>query len=127
MIDNNFQDQTVFSANQPLYDQVASDPLLEQQEADLKPNKKRKVIIVSIVAFLLVIIALILLVLFSSNSSQIDNPTASVLPSPSANTNQEGDVVFDRLKQIKSDLDEAEPNDQTLPFPPVNMEINLEE
>lgn len=119
------QDQTLFSANQPIFDdqQLEEKTKIEAEQVNPKRSKK-KLLIVAVVGFISVVTMIVLLIVIFGNGNE---KVQQLEPSPSETTKVEGqgDVVFERLNQIKNDLDLAEPNNQNLPFPPVKMDINL--
>jgi hypothetical protein len=115
------EDQTIFSSTQPLFD-VQQPQRVNPEE--VPPKKSKKLIMIGIILALFFVIILVLLVLVSTKPKLTlkDGLEAS----PTVSTDLVSDPVFDRLNQLKQDLDHADPTNRNLPFPPVNMEIGFE-
>lgn len=121
-----FQDQTFFSANQPILDDGGS--LDEQENLQPAPVKSKKKLIIIIAISLVALVFILTGVWVMTRKSQSD-PQTSILAVPSASPTSidTNDVVFERLDQLEKTIDVAEPRSDKLPFPPVRMDINLEE
>ena len=116
------QDQTVFSSTQPLFD---IEPRLPINPEEVPTKKSKKIVLIGAVIALLIVFILALLILWSLKPKITPDDDLEASPAPA--TDLVTDPVFDRLNQLKEDLDQADPTNRDLPFPPVNMEIGFDE
>lgn len=119
-------DQTQFMAESPLYEEVGLDHAPEKplSELEIKKRQQKKImrIIIGSVAFLLVIGGIFSFIKFRYGSeeevsSEIEEVKLDeVIVGP---FNQ-------RLLELENELELADPNQEELPFPPIDFEISLE-
>jgi hypothetical protein len=119
-------DQTQFMAESPLYEEVGLDNAPEKplSELEIKKRQQKKVmrIIIGLVTFLLVIGGIFAFIKFrygseEEASSEIEEVKLDeVIVGP---FNQ-------RLLELENELELADPNQEELPFPPIDFEISLE-
>ena len=125
MIDNN-TNQTQFAAQEPIMESLSGyEPEISTQE--VKPKKKKsKLIIAGIIAFILIVVFILLLVLISSMSSPEEIETkdnGNVIE----NIDSELDPLLKEVYVLSQDLEIADPSLNTIPFPPVDMELRLDD
>ncbi|NCN24300.1 MAG: hypothetical protein COU65_03950 [Candidatus Pacebacteria bacterium CG10_big_fil_rev_8_21_14_0_10_42_12] len=120
--------QTEFSAEEPLYEKISSpqkpaEPVIQKIEEEIAPvnNKKKKIIIASIVIFVSFLI--ILSILMSGGGGTVSNGDAEPTPTPEAADTRTPMQV--RLEELKTELRDADPNQQPLLFPAMDYDISL--
>lgn len=122
---NNFEDanQTRFSVEEPIFtDFNVEMPVDEsQQEQNKKPNKRKKILIIGGVVFFLVIILLLVL---TRGKSPVQIPIFEPEETPTVVSD---DPFVVRIENAKLDLEIADPANQDLTFPPVDMDIRIDE
>lgn len=120
-------DQTQFMAESPLLEEVVvtdvAEPVLPESELKQAKQKKLVKILVLAVAVLLITLGIVVLVkLQAKNKSEQTSETEET---------QLNEVVVgpfnQRLSELEKELKLADPNQEELPFPPIDAEINLEE
>lgn len=120
-----FQDQTFFSANQPILDD--GDDFQIQENEKQTPVRSKKKIVIIIVSLIVLVFTLVGMLMLTNRSNVVDDSSTTVVPSASPTTIKTDDIVFERLDQLKEEINNAEPRSDKLPFPPVKMDINLED
>lgn len=126
ILDQEIYDQTNFGSEEPLLEPVLKvEPEKPQTKAAPKKpklsKKKKGLIIIAVgVVLLLLFIPVSLLILNQTDGNGVTAPEVS--PSPQASVTQE-DELTERLKDLKLELQEADPTVNDLPFPQVDMEL----
>lgn len=115
------QDQTLFSSTQPLFDAQLN---VADQSEQVPSKKPKKIVVLGIVVGLAFIFILVMLAILTAKPKRAVNQESEPSPTPTADLVT--DPVFDRLNQLKDDLDHADPTNRDLPFPPVNMQIGFD-
>lgn len=121
-------DQNQFSQQSPVLEEAHEelaqpDPVSTQQTQTKKPNKK---LLIAIVVFLFVIILVLMGVLLFVEPPAEKQPQPTN-PTPTPAVKQADDKLEKQLQEVKQSLEAADPAKKELPFPPVELEINLEE
>lgn len=111
--------------------------VLEDQHEELlfepSPNsennsffKSRKVLVVSITGFILLLLMVLIgiIILAKNTATQIANPNPA---DESVIIEQNASPLQSELNQLKLRLEQADPSKRELPFPQIELEINLEE
>lgn len=119
--------QTEFSAEEPLYEKISSpkkpeEPVLVEEKIVIPVNnKKKKIMIASGVIFvsLLVIVS----ILMSGGGGPVSNGEAEPTPTPAASDTRTPLQV--RLEELRTELRDADPNQQPLLFPAMDYDISL--
>ncbi|MDH5533220.1 MAG: hypothetical protein OEX81_02195 [Candidatus Pacebacteria bacterium] len=125
MIDNNDSNQTQFASQEPIMEGLASyaDPVIPQETQPKKKNSK--LILIGIIGFVLLIVFVLLLILIKAMSS-----TKKVVVDDNGNIietiNGEIDPLLNEVYILAEDLEEGDPSLNTIPFPPVDMELRLD-
>jgi hypothetical protein len=119
-------DQTQFAAEEPLFEQPVKIEAPQPTEAPkVEPSSKKSTKRIAIVGGLLFFILLIIILL------------AAALRKPSAPTEEEAEFTSEeeqrimgpfsqRISELENQLELADPSQEDLPFPPVDMEIKLD-
>lgn len=122
---NNFEDanQTRFSVEEPIFtDYNVEIPVDESKQDQVKkPNKRKKILIIGGVVFLVI---LILLVVLTRGGSPVEIPIFDPEETPTVVSD---DPFVVRIENAKLDLEIADPANQDLTFPPVDMDIRIDE
>jgi hypothetical protein len=121
-------DQTSFSAEEPLYENVSVPQDPQQKEVVTESSvpfyrTTKGMVGIVVGALLLVMLLLLVSVLFNQNQQQVVE-TASPQPSLQPVTS---DPIQIRINQLSKDLNEVDPANDALPLPPVDLELVLEE
>lgn len=123
MTNNIDSNQTQFSAQEPMREGLAS--YEDQVAEEVQPKKKNKLILVGIIGFVLIIVFILLLILISSISpdkTTIVDDSGEVIDA----TNGEIDPLLNEIYILSEDLELADPSLDSVPFPPVDMELRLD-
>lgn len=118
--------QTQFSQEKPLFEQrVESKPEAMPPASDLveNPRPRRSLIFVigGIVLVVLIAALLILAIIFrSAEPEQISEELIETMQTESSSPLQL------RLNELKAELRTADPNQEELPFPPINRQLLIE-
>lgn len=119
-------DQTQFIAESPLYEEVEvnddAEQALSEQEQNQRQQKKTKRILIGIVVFVLVAAGIFTLV---NSRSEIEKEQESRTEEVKLDEVLVG-PFNQRLSELEKELELADPNQEELPFPPVDSEISLE-
>ncbi|NCS98062.1 MAG: hypothetical protein GW762_05735 [Candidatus Pacebacteria bacterium] len=117
--------QTQFSADQPLFQDVTIPEIAvkHEEETEVKPNPKKKFIVIGAGIFGFLFLLLILLVVTRKKPEAEEVLVA--LPSPSPVIADNNPLRL-RVENLKEELDAADPANQLLVFPPINMELYLD-
>jgi hypothetical protein len=120
-------DQTQFAAESPLYESAVLEHLTPEEVSDLENKqakaKRKRLIIIGVVALVILIIGLVVAITLRSGSEEkLDLITQE----------SEIDKVIlgpfnQRLDELVKEVELADPNQEELPFPPINFEISLED
>lgn len=117
-------DQTTFSAEEPLYEEAHLPSAPPSPEA-AKPTKMRLwhkvLIVVGVVALIIFMTAAGLLMMRQQGPEQTAlEPTPSVVP-------QSQDPIHQRLTALQVQLRAADPAQDSLPLPPVDLMVRMED
>ncbi|PIY79999.1 MAG: hypothetical protein COY80_05215 [Candidatus Pacebacteria bacterium CG_4_10_14_0_8_um_filter_42_14] len=120
--------QTEFSAEEPLYERVTSpqkpvEPVIEVEKEITVPvnNKKKKILIAS--GVITVSLLVIILILMSGGGGPVSNGESDPTPTPTAADTRT--PMQARLEELKTELRDADPNQQPLLFPAMDYDISL--
>lgn len=117
--------QTQFSQDQPLFQNV-SVPEMPQPKVEETPataNPRKKLIFIGIGVFVFLFLLLLLVILTRRPAEQARIIEASPSPSPVISADN---PLKARVDNLQAELDAADPADQMLVIPPVNMDIYLD-
>lgn len=119
--------QTSFSQDQPLYEKELEVPVEEPSSSELNPSNKswykRRLIWAIAGAGLLFVV--FLLALLATDNGQ--SPIAPTSPEEMAEMEQESGPFVNRINQLETELEAADPTKPQLIFPPVDMSLSLDE
>lgn len=122
-----FEDQTRFSVEEPMFEPTTGYPEEpeKQQKKEVKPLLKRKGVVVAIIAGSTLFVLLLLMVINSIiRNRQAGVPEASPLAVPN---NSQDIPLLDQVNELNKELKNADPNQPTLAFPAVNLELTLDD
>jgi hypothetical protein len=120
--------QTKFSLEEPLFEQMGQIPGPENPEVEVKTHLlKQKKFVIALIA---VVTLLVLIILFVVNEYisrqkrvQQQEPEDSVIEVPE-NPNH---PLYQRIKSAQQELKEADPSEQDLVYPTMDYNISLDE
>lgn len=118
-------DQTQFSSEEPLYEAVSlpSDPdaVMSSSVAPQKKLSPQKMIVIALG------VGAVILLLLLGLATLMQEPTAveTALPSPSVEP-ASADAMQQRITTLRKQVLSADPSLDTLPLPPVDLELRLE-
>ncbi len=115
--------QTHFGAEEPLFEPVWQPQPVVTEVAPTSPKNRKKLFLIGGVAVVIVLVLLTSLMALSDRSGPLLTETEST-PPPSSQTLSPLDT---KIKDLKTELKAADPSEQELPFPPVQMTIFLDE
>lgn len=119
--------QTQFASQEPVMEDVVNyQETVAQEQLDSQSKKKKsKLIIVGVIGFVLIFVFILLLILIRALS-----PVKTVTTDENGNVIEVPQGVSDPLLEevylLSRDLENADPSLNTIPFPPVNMELRLD-
>lgn len=118
----NYDDQTSFASGSVLYEPI-SRPTTDQDKTAAK-NKKIKPVLLGVGILLLLIGLVVAYGLYQENGSGV-----APIKEPELTEEQQRELTpfRRRLSELEADLEQADPNQEKLPFPPVDLELNLVE
>lgn len=122
MEDNFNQNQTQFATDEPILEKPEQ-PVVEEQTVASVKKKPPKYLYFIIGGIVFILVILILAVLNKPNT-QVEE-AAEVTPTPTVA--QELSPIEQKLEVAKDKLDEANPTTEKYPFPPLNMELRIDE
>ncbi len=124
-------DQTVFGEAAPLMDQNGEEkkplPVKEVPPVETKPSTKKPIplpLLLGGIVVLILLVAAVSVVLLprASQPVQTSETQASATPSIASNLPQE---LQKAMASLETDIKEADPQANDLPFPPVNFQLHL--
>lgn len=120
-------DQTQFMAESPLLEEVRTptepEPTLSEQEQKQLQQKKLKKVGVVAVALLLIALGIFALIKLKTK-----NGDEQAMETEEEQLNEVVVGPFNlRLSELEKELELADPNQEELPFPPIDFKISLEE
>lgn len=118
--------QTQFAENQPLFQSVSVPEVATHHEDDAaqkKPSQKKKIIFIVSIVFGLIFLLLFLVLLLPKKPAEVSQVVASPSPSPVISADN---PLRARVENLQTELDAADPQNQSLVFPPINMNIFLD-
>jgi len=120
--------QTQFASQEPVMEDAVSyqEPVSEEIQAAQSKKKKNKLIVIGIIGFILIVVFVLLLVLISA-LSPTQQVTTDQLDDVIETPQGELDPLLEEVYLLSDDLENADPSLDTIPFPPVDMELRLEE
>lgn len=120
---NKFEEinQTQFSFEEPLSSDINVDlPLVNQPIKPIAKNNKKKFMIIGVVAFVILIILLVIILKYKKK------PIIEVTEvNKTEVTNVLGPLEM-RIENARIDLEIADPSNQDLTFPPVDMKLRID-
>jgi hypothetical protein len=129
MIDNETDelvtgDQTSFGLESPLFDQPKRRGFVEEMSPEEKARQKKKKIIIGLIAGGVAVFVLLVVIaaMFKPRGLQTTTPEASAEPQ----TNQELSPLEQKVETLRQELRAADPTREDIPFPPVDLEIELD-
>ena len=120
---NSFEEvnQTRFSVEEPIFtDFNVEVPVDESNPEQKKPNKRKKVLIIGGIVFFVI---MLLLIVFTSRGGPVDIPIFEPEETPVVVSDDPFEV---RINNARLDLEIADPSNQDLTFPPVDMDIRID-
>ena len=124
---SNLNNQTLFAAEEPLlenidHEQLAISRIIDPQ-VEVKAKKRRRLFIIGGSVVAIMILLIIFLVALVNNS----RPGGITQPEPTADSSQtSGDNYFlSQIKEIRAELQAADPVANDVPFPPVDLQLSL--
>ncbi len=119
-------DQTQFMAESPLYEKVKvgneAEQLLSEQDLEQRQQKKIKRMVIGAIVFLLIVAGIFVLIKLRSSLEEEVGPEIEEV--------KLDEVIVgpfnQRLLELEKELELADPNQEELPFPPIDFEISLE-
>lgn len=121
-------DQTQFSLEEPLFEGMVQIPPEPVEPTEEKPKivwyKQRKLVIAAIIGvtiFVILLLFIINMIIVASRAPFVPDSEAVLTPTPAVSTE-----LLDRIEATQEELKEADPNQQQLVFPAVDMEIRLD-
>lgn len=118
--------QTQFASQEPVMEGLASyqEPASEQEQPKQK-KKSNKLVLVGVIGFILIIVFILLLILIRTLSTPRKTTTDG--NGQVIDYNQgEIDPLLEEVYLLSEELENADPSIDTIPFPPVNMELRLD-
>jgi hypothetical protein len=117
-------DQTRFSAEKPLFESSAypSQPAAVTAPPSTRWYQKPLVLVAMAFAALMLLLV-VLLIMLKPAKLMIEEP----LPSSSPVISPVTDPLREKILQLRKELESADPSRQELPFPPVNLELRLDD
>lgn len=120
------EDQTQFASGSLLYEPISQ--VDEPGEKSASPNKQvgeqRRPVLLGIAILAVVLILVALFALWRSRQRPETKPAVNLDPE----TKQQLVGPFTkRLRELQQDLEKADPSQEDLPFPPVDLELSLED
>lgn len=116
--------QTQFSFEEPIFEDTAvyaeEKPV---EDAAPKPKKSKKIVVIAIVGGIVLILGLLILIIVSMRNGVEE----IVETEPEVIVPQELSPLQKRIEDARELLELADPSKQDLAFPPVNMEIRLDQ
>lgn len=113
-------DQTLFAAQEPYLDSSQGRSQLANGQGTA-PDPKKKMILLAIGGVAVVLVVIIVMgMMFSQTAGPMVQGGAS--PTPKARATGK---YADEINQLTDDLQQADPTQRELPFPPVNPEITF--
>lgn len=125
---NRTYDQTQFSLEEPLFENVAALPPEPEKPKEEKPKipwyKQRKLVILAIVgvSILVLLILYIISMMIAASRAPVVSEPEEVIPVEQRSESQ----LLRRIEITKDELNEADPNQQQLVFPAVDMDVRLD-
>jgi len=120
-------DQTKFSVEQPLFEQIGALPEPEFVEQDVKPPllKRRKVVIGLVIGITLLVLLILLLINTIINRSKlVAVPEAS--PTIEETRKVEVGPLLKRVEVVREELKEADPTKNELVFPTLDYSLRID-
>jgi len=122
---NNFEDinQTNFAFEEPIFSDTNVElPVEEKLVEPVDPkNTKKKKIIIGVTVFFVFLLILIVMVKLKKK------PKIETAPEEPAKVMKDLSPLEERIENVRLELDAADPANQDLTFPPVNMKLRLDE
>lgn len=118
--------QTQFSQDQPIFQDVVVPEMQKPPEETgetTKQSSKKKLLIAGIAGFVLLFIVLLVFIVTRRPMEQTQILEASPSPSPVISADN---PLKQRVDNLQTELDAADPADQMLVFPPIDMDIFLD-
>jgi len=131
MPNNNFTtNQTRFALEEPILENVATVDQELSQEAEknlVVPKKKsKKIILVGVVGLILIIVFILLLILVRFNSNG-KKQLEEIREEEVVKEVGELSPLLREVYDLEASLKAADPSLSSIPFPPLNMELRLED
>lgn len=114
--------QTQFAQEEPIYEAPVAVPVDPQAEAEPKSKNPLKWVLIGVGAFLglIIIVAIVVKLVAPGSIAPQSSPD-----SPSDMPTQVLSGFEQRLSELNQELEAADPSKDTLPFPPVKMDLPL--
>ena len=123
----NTDNQTQFSQEGAVLEEQQEELLFEPTAEDGKPFFKTKKGVLMIVGGLAFIFLVLVLVIASIIGNSNKKPIDQAQEQPPVQQQSSDDPLQQELNQLKSELEQADPSKRELPFPQIELEINLEQ
>ena len=119
--------QTQFAVQEPFFEDIDQDQLATSRiidpQVEVKAKKRRRLLIIGGSVAAIMILLIIFLVALVNNS----RPGGITQPEPTSDSSQtSGDNYFlPQIKEIRAELQAADPVANDVPFPPVDLNLSL--
>ncbi len=118
-----YEDQTSFATGSLLYESISRPEPEVENSRDKKKNRLKSVLLG--VAVLFIVVGLVVAyALIRQNDKQLRMPDKQASDQAQ---HAKLSPFQKRLNELETDLKQADPSQENLPFPPVDLEINLSE
>jgi flagellar biosynthesis/type III secretory pathway M-ring protein FliF/YscJ len=125
MMDNINSNQTQFAAQEPVMESLASYADEVPVEKAEPKKKKNKLVLIGVIGFILIVVFILLLILIRAVSKK-EKATVDENGNVIESINGEIDPMLNEVYILSEDLELADPSLNTIPFPPVDMELRLD-
>jgi len=102
------------------------EPVTEDIQVAQSTKNRRKLIVFGVIGFVLILVFILLLILIRA-LSPVDTVTTDENGDLIQVQQGELDPLLEEVYLLSRDLDNADPSLNVIPFPPVDMELRLEE
>ena len=122
---NNFEEtsQTNFSFEEPISSNLNVDmPVYEKPVEDIsnKKNNKKKMIIIGVIIIFFILLILVVAIKLRKK------PTVELIVDEPDSVSRNLGPLEERIENARMELEIADPSNQDLTFPPVDMELRLD-
>lgn len=123
MNDEILTNQTQFAQEEPILEMPPVPKVAPVVEEETEPKKKPKLLFIAGGAFAVLMVILLLVVVFSRPKKTEVVEKTEPSPTPKLAIDH---PLQQRVSNLQQELDAADPSEQTLVFPPIDMTITLD-